>query len=269
MAGAAKFKSKINKSVTTGIGTLSFPHVFKETAVDKKDDNGNSTGVKSYETQLIIPKANRKDALALLAAIKEVGEAQWGENWRKARNPLRDGDKEADELAEDGQTKGQKYPERLGCYFINARSTRPVGVVDRNRVPITESSDLYSGCLARLGVEFYAYSTKGNIGIGVGLNGVQKVGEGEPIGGSAPSVESMFDMLDDEEVGDDDLEADLDAAEEEDEPEEEAKPAKKTAAKKAPAKKAAAKKVVVVEPDEDEETSEEDDLLAELDDLDD
>lgn len=237
--------------LTTGIGTLSFPHLFKETA------STNDKGETVYDCQLIIPKTDREALRAVLSAIKEVGEAKWGANWKKVRNPLRDGDKEKDELTEDGTPKGEKYPERLGAYFINARSTKPVGVYGRDRSPIVDHDAIYAGCKAKIAVTFYPYSQQGNHGIGCGLNGVQKIADGEPIGGGGkPSVESMFDMLEDEDEFD--LNADTD------EVEEAPAPAKKAAAKKAPAKKAAAKAPVEeVEVEEDE-----DDLLDDLDDLD-
>jgi hypothetical protein len=247
-------KNRVTVDLTSGVGTLSFPHVFASTA--SKNDKEETV----YDIQFIIPKTQREDVRALLVAIKKVGEAKWGANWKKVRTPLRDGDAEKDELTEDGSTKGAKYPERLGCYFLNARSTKPVGVYDRQRSPITNPDDLYGGCKGKIAVTFYPYSTSGNHGIGVGLNGVQKIADGEPFGGGRPSVESMFDMLDD----DDDLGLDdVDADEVDEEPEPEPAP-KKRAAKKAAAKKAA-KPAPVEEPDEDED---EDDLYDDLDDLD-
>lgn len=251
---------KVTVDVTTGIGTISFPRLFVETA-GKKDD-----GSPSYDVQFIIPKSQREDIKALLIAIQKVGKAKWGDNWKKVRQPLRDGDKEKDDLAEDGTTKGEKYPERLGCYFINARSTRPVGVVDRQRVPITDHNDVYGGMKAKIHISFYPYSNSGNHGIGVSLNGVQKIADGESFGGSRPSVESMFDLLDeDEDLGLDD-EIEIEEEEVEETPAPKKAPAKKAAAKKAPAKKAAAAKEVEVELDEEEE-EEEDDLFEDLDDL--
>ena len=234
-------QQKVTENLTTGIGTFSFPHIFRETA------STNDRGETVYDIQFIIPKSQREDVRAILMAIKKVGEAKWGANWKKVRTPLRDGDAEKDELTEDGSTKGEKYPERLGCYFLNARSTRPVGVYDRQRNPILDADQVYAGCKGKIAISFYAYSTSGNHGIGVGLNGVQKVADGEPIGGGGkPSVESMFDMLDDEDdLGLDDV--DLDETEDE-----APAPAKKAAAKKAPAKKAAAKKAAPVEDDEDD-----------------
>lgn len=243
--------NKVTVDLTTGIGTLSFPHVFASTKTQ------NDKGEDVYDIQFIIPKTQREDVKALLLAIKKVGEAKWGSNWKKVRNPLRDGDAEADDITEDGSTKGEKYPERLGCYFLNARSKKPVGVVDRTRTPITNPDDLYGGCKGKINVSFYPYSTSGNNGIGVGLNGVQKVSDGESFGGGRPSVESMFDLLDDEDLDNDDLGLDEDEVDEEPTP----PPAKKRTAKKTTAKKKAAP---APEPEDDED----DDLDDEDDDLD-
>lgn len=256
-------KNRVTVDLTTGIGTLSFPHVFASTA--SKNDKDETV----YDIQFIIPKTQREDVRAILRAIKTVGEAKWGDKWKQVRAPLRDGDAEKDELTEDGSTKGEKYPERQGCYFLNARSTKPVGVYDRGRNPITSPDDLYGGCKGKIAVTFYPYSTSGNHGIGAGLNGVQKIADGEPFGGGRPSVESMFDMLDD----DDDLGLDDegDAADEVVEEAPATKPAtKKAAAKKAPAKKAAAKKAEPEPVDEDdlladEGGGDEDDLYDDLD----
>lgn len=252
----AESKQKVTVDLTTGVGTLSFPHVFATTA--SKNDKGETT----YDIQIIIPKSQRDDVRAILLAIKKVGEAKWGANWKKVRTPLRDGDAEADELTEDGSTKAEKYPERLGCYFLNARSTKPVGVYDRLRNVITDANEIYGGCKGKIAVTFYAYSSNGNHGVGAGLNGVQKIGDGEAFGGGRPSVESMFDLI--EEEDDLDLEDDF----EDEEVEEKPAPKKRVAAKKAPAKKAAASRRRKPEP-EPEEDDEDDDMFDDLDDLDD
>lgn len=240
MAGTA---NKVTKDLTTGEGILSFPRVFASTA--GKSDKGETV----YDVQFLIPKNQREDLRAILRAVKEVGEAKWGDKWKQVRTPLRDGDEEKDELTEDGSTKGEKYPERLGHYFLNARSTKPVGVVDRQRVPIVEPSEIYAGVKAKINVSFYPYSSNGNHGVGCGLNGVQKIANGEQIGsGGKPSVESMFDMLedaDDEDLGLDDLDS---------ETEKKADKPKKSKADKAKKSK--------------KKSSDEDDLYADLDDSD-
>ena len=252
---------KVTVDLTTGIGTISFPHLSKEAAEANKNDKGEPI----YDLQFIIPKSDKESIRAILLAIKKVGEGKWGENWKKVRHPLRDGDKEAGDLTQDGSsTKGEKYPERLGCFFFNARSTKPVPVVGRDRTSINDFTQVYGGCKVKVAVSFYAYSNSGNHGIGVGLNGVQKISDGEPLsGGGKPTVESMFDMLEEDA---DEFDALEDIEETEEAP---AKPAAKKAApaKKAPAKRAAAKPAP--EPEEIEVDEDEEDLYADLDDLDD
>jgi len=256
MAAAPKKKS-VRVDITTGIGVLSFCRVHPDTAGKKTDNAGNPTGEKSFDIQILLPKSDREGARALLKAIKEVGEAEFGENWKSVRMPLRDGDKEANQLTSDPNvTKGEKYPERAGHYFINARSTKPVGVYDREQRPITDSSLIYGGCKGRLALTFYPYNTQGNTGIAAGLSGVQKTADGEPIaGGGVPSVESMFSMLEAE--PDDDLES-LAAG---DEAEPEPTPPAKPAAKKAAAKKAAAP-APAAEPEPAGEVDDLDDVLG-------
>lgn len=54
-------------------------------------------------------------------------------------------------------------------------------MVDQNAEPM-DSALLYSGCYARVAMNFYAYNTNGNRGITAGLNGIQFVRDGEPLG---------------------------------------------------------------------------------------
>lgn len=256
MAQAKGNTSKSDKRVdiTTPVGILSFPRIFKETAGQKDD------GTPSYDIQILIPKTEREGLRALMSAIKEVGEAKWGDRWKSVRHPLRDGDKEADELTDDGQTtKGEKYPERAGHYFLNARSTKPVGVVGRDLTPINDPAAVYGGCKGKVSITLYPYSTQGNFGIAAGLNGVQFVADGEPFGGGRPSVESMFEILEDE--GDDDLLGGDDDGDDllgGDDVEPEPEPAPAPPAKKAAAKRATKKAAPAPVADD------EDDLLDDL-----
>jgi hypothetical protein len=85
-------KNSKRVSLTTGAGIICFPRVFKATAGTKDD------GTPSYDIQILIPKTDRASVRAVMLAIKEVGEDTWGDNWKRVRPPLRDGDKEKDEL---------------------------------------------------------------------------------------------------------------------------------------------------------------------------
>lgn len=67
--------------------------------------------------------------------------------------PLRDGDIERDDEAYKGH------------YFINANSTTAPQIVDRAVKPILDRSEVYSGCYARVSLNFYAFNSNGNKGI--------------------------------------------------------------------------------------------------------
>ncbi len=81
---------------------------------------------------------------------------------------------------------------------MNANSINAPGVVDANRNEIMDKSEVYSGCYGRASINFYAFNANGNRGIACGLNNLQKLRDGEPLGGRA-SAESDFATVEDEE----------------------------------------------------------------------
>ena len=53
-------------------------------------------------------------------------------------------------------------------------------------------TQIYSGIYANISVNFFPYNFQGKKGIGCGLGPVQKVADGEPLGGQAPTAKSVF-----------------------------------------------------------------------------
>lgn len=51
--------------------------------------------------------------------------------------------------------------------------------------PIPDQNEVYSDCYARLFINFYAFNTNGNRGVACGLGNIQKIRNGEPLGGYA------------------------------------------------------------------------------------
>ena len=98
------------------------------------------------------------------------------------KNPLRDGDAERpdDEAYKDS-------------YFINANSATAPGIVDAARQPILERSEVYSGVYGRASINFYAFNSNGNKGIACGLNNLQKISDGEPLGGKTRAEDDFAD----------------------------------------------------------------------------
>lgn len=158
---------------------------------EPKSINGSSP---KYSVSLIIPKSDTatvQKIKAAIAAAYQEGESKLKGNGKTVpplaslKTPLRDGSERPDDEA---------YAD---AYFINANSATAPGVVDLDRNPILSRSEVYSGVYGRASINFYAFNSNGNKGIACGLNNLQKVRDGEPLGGKA-SAESDFATEDDE-----------------------------------------------------------------------
>ena len=153
---------------------------------DPKSING---GAPKYSVSLIIPKSDTATIEKIKAATKaayEEGESKLKGNGKTVppleslKTPLRDGDLERpdDEAYHDS-------------YFINANSSSAPGIVDANCQPILDRSEVYSGVYGRASINLYAFNSNGNKGIACGLNNLQKIRDGEPLGGKS-SAEDDF-----------------------------------------------------------------------------
>jgi hypothetical protein len=181
--------NKVNNpmKVITGPGTRwSYANVH-----EPKSING---GTPKFSVSLIIPKSDTKTVAKVKAAIEAAyleGEAKLKGNGKSVpplaaiKIPLRDGDAERPD-----------DPAYANAYFINANSATAPGIVDVDRNPILTRSEVYSGVYGRASISFYAFNSNGNKGIACGLNNLQKVRDGEPLGGKA-SAESDFATDDD------------------------------------------------------------------------
>jgi hypothetical protein len=148
-----------------------------------------------YSMCVLVPKKYTKTLQKLQAGIDDAirdGQEKfhWSDKQVKAlRLPVRDGDEE----------KADEHPEYAGMYFFNASSDTKPDVVDADMVEVIDSDEVYSGCWGRVSVTFYPYDNHGNRGIGAGLNNVQKIKDGERLGGTRASAESDFGGDDDDE----------------------------------------------------------------------
>lgn len=164
--------------VVTGEVRLSYAHLFESQSIQGSKPK--------YSVSLIIPKSDRETISKIERAINAAIEAGIGKFGGKRPNkaalklPLRDGDTERDDEA------------YAGCLFVNANSTLPPEVVDQDLNPVLSPAEVYSGCYARVSLNFYAFNTNGNRGIACGLGNVQKLRDGEPLGGGRTSAADDF-----------------------------------------------------------------------------
>ena len=173
-----------NTKVVTGVVRLSYANVWEPTSI-----NG---GTPKYSVSLIIPKSDKKTIEAINAAVDAAikdGASKFGgkiPNKAALKLPLRDGDTEREDEA---------YKD---SYFVNANSTTAPQIVDRSVQPILDRAEVYSGCYARVSINFYAFNSNGNRGIACGLDNIQKIRDGEPLGGRTSAADDFATDLDDD-----------------------------------------------------------------------
>lgn len=170
--------------VITGVVRLSYANVW-----EPKSINGSS---EKYSVSVIIPKSDIKTIneinTAVDLAIKESAGKFGGKIPNKAslKLPLRDGDAERDDEA------------YKGAYFVNANSKTPPQIVDKDLNPILDKTEVYSGCYARVSLTFYAFNSNGNKGIACGLGNIQKIRDGESLGGRSSAEDDFASAADDD-----------------------------------------------------------------------
>lgn len=130
--------------VITGVNTRwSYANVW-----EAKSING---GAPKYSVSLIIPKSDTKTIEKIKAAIQaayEEGESKLKGNGKTVpalsilKTPLRDGDLE--------RPDDEAY---ANSYFVNANSGTAPGIVDADRQPIIDHSEVYSGVYGRASMQ--------------------------------------------------------------------------------------------------------------------
>lgn len=175
--------------VITGVNTRwSYANVWQPKSI-----NG---GAEKYSVSLIIPKSDTVTINKIKAAIQaayEEGESKLKGNGKSVpplaalKTPLRDGDVERPD-----------DPVYAGSYFINANSATAPGIVDADRQPILDRSEVYSGVYGRASINLYAFNSNGNKGIACGLNNLQKIRNGEPLGAKSRAEDDFATEEDDD-----------------------------------------------------------------------
>jgi hypothetical protein len=191
-----------NGWMRTGPVRISFVNFAK--AKVSEDDDGNER--EKFGCAVLIPKGASLAAYKLCQEryLKTLGS---GASKLKRKSVLRKQDEKVGDY--DGFVNG--------AYFFNTSSKYRPKVKGREMEEI-EVDAFYSGCFARLTLSPYNYGladrkkTKGNSGIGLGLQAAQFIRDGEPLGGGGVDPDDVFD-----EYEGDDMSADDDSGEGEDE----------------------------------------------------
>jgi len=173
----------IKSEVITGKVRLSYPKLFTPEANDR--------GQLKYSCAILIPKSDTETYEKLLKAEAraeaEGKKGKWGGKGKTKDSVIKDGDARADD-----------YPERAGHWMMSITSDRAPGVVGPDLQDIIDPSELYAGCWVRVGLNAYPYDFQNNRGVGFGLNNVQKIADGEPLGGVPASAQDDFSAIEDD-----------------------------------------------------------------------
>jgi len=149
-----------------------FPHLDKPFAHEGGDKE-------KYSAVLMFDKSNKALLKKLRNAIDEAGKAAFKN--RPFNLPIHDGNKRA-----------EKFPEFKDQYYINASNYKYVSAIN-GRKEIIDPEEIYSGCYVNATLAFYTYDYRGNTGVGVSLNMVQKVRDGERLDeGTNPDNRDKF-----------------------------------------------------------------------------
>lgn len=173
----------------TGKVRISYPHLFE------RDQN------EKFSLVALIPKTDKATIDKLKAACKLVYTEHKdnifkGLDYDEVAKPYHDGD--------GRKPRGGAYGDECkGMIVISAKSKSKVPVVDRNRTPVVDESEVYPGTWGRVNISLGAYNNSGNRGICCFLNGVLTYATGDRFG-------STFNASEFDDGYEDDLDDDLD-----------------------------------------------------------
>ena len=166
------------KYPVTGKGRVSFPSVYEP------DTFGDSAP--KYKITLLFDPDD-----PCLEEIKEVVEKAVAEKWKV--RPTFDPDHYP---ISDGDEKSYAgYAGKIAVKFSNRSQPKVVGG-DKQFIT-RESGMFYAGCYARVSYSAYAYDNRKK-GVLLTFYNVQKMGDGDPLGGGYSDPDDDFDLIEEE-----------------------------------------------------------------------
>lgn len=173
-------------NVTTGEVRFSYTHLFKPYAAMQGQEE-------KFSVTVLVPKTDTDTKSRIDAAVEAAKQRGISDKWNGVcppivPTPVYDGD---DVRPSDGMPFGAECKGHW-VFTASAKADYPPEVVDRMGNPIINQSEVYSGMYGRVNVTFYPYMFGGKKGIGCGLGPVQKLRDGEALGGGSISAAQAF-----------------------------------------------------------------------------
>lgn len=199
MAKAAKQESDSTRRILTPMFRVSYPHVFKPTAMGNAEPK--------YSISMLFDK--KADLSVIKLAIKHAKIDEFGpdeKNWPKGiASCVTDGD---DPKFEDKEGHAGHWIVKATSY----ESAKP-GVVDQNADPIINQADFYPGCYARAQIYSRVWEFpkgSGRYGVQFILDHVQKWEDGKPFSNKKAANEVFNPIsVDNEEIEQEESEEDF------------------------------------------------------------
>ena len=169
----------MSDTIVTGEVRLSYVNIFNAISRDGNDPK--------YSVTILVPKTDVVTKQAIDNAIQQAMQEAINNGIQLPPNPatpVHDGDG----IRQNGEEFG---PECKGRWVFTASSKNKPEVVDKNVQPILSPTAVYSGCYGRVSIRFYPYNSHGRKGIGCGLGNVQKLRDGEPLGGGTTAKQDF------------------------------------------------------------------------------
>jgi hypothetical protein len=173
--------------VVTGEALLSYVSILRPVKKPNQDEA-------KYSVTVLVPKSDlatkaRIDA-AVEAAIQRGATEKWGGRPAQAASPVYDGD---GKRPSDGEPFGA---ECRGHWVMTAtcKAQNKPEVVDANRNPILNESEIYSGIFGRVSLDFFPYGGTKEVpkkGVGCALGNVQKLHDGTSLAGGTTAEEDF------------------------------------------------------------------------------
>lgn len=160
-----------------------FVQIFRAKA--QKQEDGTMGKAKFSIKAAFPPDA---DLSALKAEAQVAATEKWGNNIPKTmRSPFR--------LNEELDNPVAGIGDDWIIMTFSANEDRRPGLVGPQLQDIIDEAEAYSGAWYRAQVRAFAYENKGNKGVSLGLQNVQKMKDGEPLGSGNVPASKAFDAV--------------------------------------------------------------------------
>jgi hypothetical protein len=174
---------------TTGVARLSYEHLLKPYSIQPDQ-------APKYSVTILLPKTDPSVA-KMKAAVEEAKKEGVAKKWGGKMPPkvsvcIHDGD-------QPRESNGEPFGEEckgMWVFTASCSEERKPQIVNSRLQQIMDPNEIYSGMWAHVAVRFFPYEYSGKKGVGCALLAVQKVKDGDPLGGGRVDVNKVFTSFD-------------------------------------------------------------------------